>query len=528
MIARLDDGANNPGFSLFGSGLGTATWNASSAAAMRVLGSAGAAQWYLTQTGIAQLPQLGFLGFAGTGDASGAPDVCLGHSSAGVAEIDNCNLGTYKDLILNNLTVNGTCTGCGGGGGGGAVSSVTGTANQVIATPTTGAVVLTTPQPIAPSSAVTFQSLTAGNTTTAGVIQAVSGPSSTNVFQVTNGAGSPTINWSVDGNGDVSAAGDQVTVGSVTSEVWFGLHPNATCTEAAPGGGYSAIHYKSGGSGDVICLYNVTSAGWVAIDLASVAGGLTSFGGQTGPAITLTTTTNQVLPACAANACSWTLPAADWNELEDVVFGQIQAGVTGTSIGFATNDSGNNYFLVNGKGDVSIGCPAGGTACGTLAIATEPTSGIGGVNITGANALKNSFQTTGGINVASTGGSNGVYEVNGVTVVDSGRNATVVNLTVSGTCTGCASGTVSSITGTANEIIASASTGAVTLSTPQPIGLATNFSANSLSAGCGAAGSTQYVFNSCATGAQVAFQSWRRKFSSSSETAISTGQISTP
>lgn len=46
------------------------------------------------------------------------------------------------------------------GGGGGAVSSVTGTANQVTASPTTGAVVLTTPQNIHTGASPTFAGMT--------------------------------------------------------------------------------------------------------------------------------------------------------------------------------------------------------------------------------------------------------------------------------------------------------------------------------------------------------------------------------
>jgi hypothetical protein len=90
-------------------------------------------------------------------------------------------------------------------------------------------------------------------------------------------------------------------------------------------------------------------------------------------------------------------------------------------------------------------------------------------------------------------------KMGGTTVIDASRNASFVNLTVSGTCTGCGGGGggavtsvsgsgsgisvspttgavvvsntgVTSLSGTSNQIIVSASTGSITLSTPQSIG----------------------------------------------------------
>jgi hypothetical protein len=50
----------------------------------------------------------------------GVYDTCLARNTTGVMEIDSCTPGTYRDLILRNITINGACTGsgCGGGGGG--------------------------------------------------------------------------------------------------------------------------------------------------------------------------------------------------------------------------------------------------------------------------------------------------------------------------------------------------------------------------------------------------------------------------
>lgn len=44
---------------------------------------------------------------------TGSVDTGLLRNAAGVLEIDNGTAGVYRDLILRNVTVNGTCTGCG-------------------------------------------------------------------------------------------------------------------------------------------------------------------------------------------------------------------------------------------------------------------------------------------------------------------------------------------------------------------------------------------------------------------------------
>lgn len=70
-------------------------------------------------TGVASISNLlltngGIFGW----DRSAGIDTGIGRNAAGVVEINSGTAGTYRDLIVRNITVNGTCTGCGGGGGG--------------------------------------------------------------------------------------------------------------------------------------------------------------------------------------------------------------------------------------------------------------------------------------------------------------------------------------------------------------------------------------------------------------------------
>jgi hypothetical protein len=57
-------------------------------------------------------------------------DTSLSRNAAGVVEINNGTAGTLRDLTLRNLTISGTCTGCGGGGGGNVSNFGTPTVNQ--------------------------------------------------------------------------------------------------------------------------------------------------------------------------------------------------------------------------------------------------------------------------------------------------------------------------------------------------------------------------------------------------------------
>ena len=77
------------------------------------------------------IPSNALLGWSTTsGSAAGTFDTGIQRNAAGVVEINNGTAGTLRDLTLRNLTISGTCTGCGGGGGGNVSNSGTPTVGQ--------------------------------------------------------------------------------------------------------------------------------------------------------------------------------------------------------------------------------------------------------------------------------------------------------------------------------------------------------------------------------------------------------------
>jgi hypothetical protein len=77
------------------------------------------------------LSNASFLGFSSTNQSYGSVSTALYQNAAGVIEIDNGTAGTYRDLILRNLTINGTCTGCPGAGSGFVTTSGTPSSGQM-------------------------------------------------------------------------------------------------------------------------------------------------------------------------------------------------------------------------------------------------------------------------------------------------------------------------------------------------------------------------------------------------------------
>lgn len=315
-----------------------------------------------------------------------------------VTVIDNSRNGFF-----NNLTVSGTCTGCGGGGGGGGLpvsdtTIITQNASDPTkqmrfsnsAIPTGNTVVLTVPPANSTlvseentetiSGQKTFTALltdTSGIRTPAFASNAAataSGPGA-HIFQLDNS------NLFVDSNGSittscaslctvgVSGAASAMIGGYLSVGLWVGLPPNAGTPSIAPGGGYSALTYKGGTSGLVYWVYDAVHSAWTQVDFASVAAaGITSINGQLGPAITVNGTTNGVTVGTAGNVLTLNTPQPIGTG-SDVVFKSLTAGCgspggtqyviqscapSGTGIAFQINNLGfgTTPFQVNGRGDI--------------------------------------------------------------------------------------------------------------------------------------------------------------------------------
>lgn len=156
---------------------------------------------------------------------------------------------------------------------------------------------------------------------------------------------------------------------------------------------------------------------------------------------------------------SASLLGADFSAGTDVEF---LSGVAGSGIhpgADATNDlgfAGHRWRNAVFSGNITVGSCTG---CGG-----------GGGGITAINAqLGPAITLAAGTGLSVASGANTVTYANTGVLSFNGATGAVTGVSSFNGSTGAVTG-VSSITGTANEIIASASTGAVTLSTPQPIG----------------------------------------------------------
>jgi hypothetical protein len=150
-------------------------WNAIHASAGGVAGKSFTALYYIH-----------------AGKNNGVPPTTSGDGVSGVLHDGTIYYDTGSNKLRVKLNTGWTDVATGAGGGG-AVSSVTGTANQITASPTTGAVVLTLPQNIHTGATVLFGSVTAattvqGNNSGAGI-----------TFQNNSGLG-----FQVNGNGTIS------------------------------------------------------------------------------------------------------------------------------------------------------------------------------------------------------------------------------------------------------------------------------------------------------------------------------------
>jgi hypothetical protein len=276
-----------------------------------------------------------------------------------------------------------------------------------------------------------------------------------------------------------------------TSNAVNSLYQYGTTAQRPTSNVYLGQLYFDTTLGTLVMLTNLSPLTWIPFNVAQVftpdaflfsnaSGAVTATAaatngqlliGSTGvaPQIgTLTGTTNEVIVTNGAGSITLSLPQA------------IGTSSTPTFGGLTLSDLTQNGFLTIGasgvlgstaaatNGQLLIGASSGAPVAANLTAG----AGIGVTNGSGSITISNSGVTSA---VAGTGigvsGATGAVTISntGVTSLTAGSGITLSGSTGAVTISANGSGLVTSITGTTNEVIASSSTGAVTLSLPQAI-----------------------------------------------------------
>lgn len=330
-------------------------------------------------------------------------------------------------LVGNNYTLSAT--------GAGLTTTVSGTINQVlvngtVATPESGALVLTLPQDIATTSSPVFTGITAGNLNlTANTLSTIN--SNGNLIVSPNGSGS----------------------------VFFGNTIGVTINSNIPllqqlGSG------TVGQSQSVIGRFSNNSIGPTIYGLKSRATSVGSHGAVTSGDILLS------LIGVPDDGTSYVSIGANAGIFFQVA-GTVSTGIVPVSIGFNTvNTSGSSLpaLILNPDQSASF----------TNNILLGSSGTAGSVTSFPGTALSGSLK----LSAANNSGNFANILTNAST--SAARIWTLPDATGTLALVGS---TVSSITGTANQVIASASTGAITLSTPQDIATGSSPTFTGLTAG---------------------------------------------
>jgi len=427
-----------------------------------------------------------------------------------------------SDVITGGTWNGGTITPAYGGTG---LTTFTAANNALYSTGATTLTAGTLPVAAGGTGATTFTAngiLYGSGTSALGVTAA----GTTGQVLLANTSGAPT--W---GSVPTSGAVTSISFGST------GLTPNSATTGAVTVAGTLAI--ANGGTGQT-----TAAAAFDALSPMTTVGDIIYE--DTGPTAARLPigTTGQVLTV-SGGIPSWATPASNVSSFQTSLSGLTPstattgavtlAGTLGPTSGgtglssytqgdliyaSATNTLSRLADVATGNALISGGVSAdplwGKIGLTTHVDGTLPTAN-GGTNLTSFTsggalyATSTSALTTGTLPIASGGTSattataafdalspmnsvgDMIYEGTGPTAVRLPIGSTGQILTVSGgipTWTTPAAGGVTSITGTANQVIASASTGAVTLSTPQSIGTASSVQFGSFGVGTAASGTT--------------------------------------
>lgn len=173
-----------------------------------------------------------------------------GTATAGMLRLAHNDIVAWRNAAGNgnlNLTTNGsdqlTFNGAVVQTGTGFVTSITGTANQVIASASTGAVTLSTPQNIGTASDVTFRTLTlSGNVTTGLVLGGTNvGISNVGAFGISSGSSLTLTGTPITANGELLPNTDNGSNLGSSSKAFANIYARTGLQLLATGGGANAI-----------------------------------------------------------------------------------------------------------------------------------------------------------------------------------------------------------------------------------------------------------------------------------------------
>jgi hypothetical protein len=374
---------------------------------------------------------------------------------------------TITRTDANTITINNTAAP-------GGVTSITGTANQIIASSSTGAITLSTPQSIGTTSNVTFANVTATGNLSNSYFTLPNATGTNGQILVSNGSTSPA--WTtLSGIAVTSITGtaNQIIASSSTGAVTLstpqsiGTTSNVNFNNITAAGNLSNNYFTlpnaTGTNGQILVSNGSTSPAWttLATGVSSVTGsGHITASPTAGAVIIGSDATNNnagstiVARDAAGGFSSGSITIAD----DKVVYGSqgaygppnstfdnVRFGLYGTQPSYAIGVESNNSWIA-GQDGVKLYSAADNVQ--------RLWASTAGVRINSAFYLPTTDGTA-----------------NQIIKTDGSGTATWASLSSLG---------VTSITGTANQIIASASTGAVTLSTPQDIATTSSPTFNNL------------------------------------------------
>jgi hypothetical protein len=257
------------------------------------------------------------------------------------------------------------------------------------------------------------------------------------------------------------------TTGVISTTNTTGLYSNNT--NFTTGQVASSVYSVTGGTGVTV---NPTT-GNVVVSIGQPVGtannvtfaNVTATGNLSNSYFTLANsagTNGQVLTTDGAGVTTWATPAAVTvssvtGSGAGISISPTTGAVVVTNTGVTSIVAGTNVSVSSATGAVTVNATDTNT---TYNIDASTATGGANLNLTGSDATTDTVKFASG---------------SGITVTRTDANTITINNTA-------APGGVTSITGTANQIIASSSTGAITLSTPQSIGTTSNVNFNNITA----------------------------------------------